>query len=88
MAAAVEGVTIAEVCDARVPWAGPKPHKMNESNVREQNSSLIILGSKDAIGRYNSRLYSASKCLYARVVAAKVASHIGDSFPFSSIVIA
>jgi hypothetical protein len=77
-----------EECDARVPWAGPKPHKMNKSNVRQQNSSLIILKTKDAIGRYNSRLYSASKCLYARVVAAKVASHKGDTFPFSSIVLA
>jgi hypothetical protein len=23
------GITSDEECDARVPWAGPKPHKMN-----------------------------------------------------------
>jgi hypothetical protein len=30
------------IVDARVPWAGPKPFKMNREQVRVQNSSLNI----------------------------------------------
>jgi hypothetical protein len=67
---------------------GPKAKQNEQKLMRQQNSSLIILKNKDAIGRYNSQLYSALECLYARVVAAKVASHKGDTFPFSSIVLA
>ncbi|HEX8676600.1 MAG TPA: hypothetical protein VF700_05230, partial [Segetibacter sp.] len=65
---------------------GSKPGKMNKSNDNDQKSSLIILSKKDAIGYHNRPSYSARECLYARIVAAKVASQEGDSFPFSSIV--
>ena len=54
---------------------GPKPHKMNKSKVGHRDSSLINFTTMDAIGRLNSVSYSAKECLYARVVAAKVASH-------------